>query len=202
MNLGQQLIRGTPETDDFGDRTDFDPQVETRLDSRSGYASYHRDDQWRSDVIDQYEQSLRKLVAKCDESGVPLILVNLGDNLRDCPPFKSEHKTDLDGESLRRWQALFDGATDLDAADPQVALVTYRKAEAIDDQYALLAFRIARCYDRLGQTQQAAEYYRKARQLDICPLRMVDEMHVLSKESGQGNGHTVGRRRARPDCRQ
>ncbi len=183
VNLARQLVQGTPdEMDDLGDRTDPDPEVEARLDSESGYASYHRDDQWRRDVIDQYEQSLRELVAKCDESGVPLILVNLGDNLRDCPPFKSEHKTGLDGESLQRWQALFDEATDLDAVDPKAALVAYEKAEAIDDQHALLAFRIARCYDRLGQMQQASEYYRKARQLDICPLRMIDEMHALLKK--------------------
>ena len=67
-------------------------EVDTRLDAQSGYGSYHRDDEWRQSVIDQYEESLRAMVKVCRDAQVPLILVNLGDNLRDCPPFKSEHR--------------------------------------------------------------------------------------------------------------
>ena len=41
------------------------------------------------------------------------------------------------------------------------AFELYRKAEAIDDQYALLAFRMARCCDLLGNTEQAATTTRR-----------------------------------------
>lgn len=51
------------------------------------------------------------------------------------------------------------------------ALAIYRKAEQIDAAYALLLFRIARLLDRQGERQAALEYYLRARDQDICPLR-------------------------------
>jgi tetratricopeptide (TPR) repeat protein len=47
----------------------------------------------------------------------------------------------------------------------------YRKAEKIDGEYALLDWRIARLLDRLGKKSEALEYYFKARDNDVCPLR-------------------------------
>ena len=151
--------------------------MEARLDDQSGYASYHRDDAWRQDVIAQYADSVREMVDLCRKASVPLILVNLGDNLRDCPPFKSEHSAGLSAELLQLWQELYDQGAAFDTVSPSEALAAYKQAETIDDQYALLAFRMARCLDRIGDMKKAAAYYRKARQLDICPLRMVDELH-------------------------
>ena len=176
------MLRGDPdEGDDFEDNSDLEPEVQARLDTKSGYASYHRDEKWRRKVIEQYADSLRLMVESCRMAQVPLCLVNLGENLRDCPPFKSEHRAGLSADSLQTWQTWFDRATELDEVDPAKALKLYRQAQTIDAQYALLAFRIARCHDRLGDMQQAREYYRQARQLDICPLRMVDELHEQLK---------------------
>jgi tetratricopeptide (TPR) repeat protein len=151
-------------------------------------ASYHRDDEWRSDVIEHFELSVRGMVDTCRQARVPLVLVNLGENLRDCPPFKSEHKPGLSARSLQRWQEFFDTATESEQVSPEDALQAYRKAESIDDQYALLIYRMARCFDRLGEMQQARRYYARAKDLDICPLRMLDEMHErLKRIAGDSN---------------
>jgi len=53
------------------------------------------------------------------------------------------------------------------------ALALYRKAESLDGEQALLAYRIARVLDRLGRRSEALESYRRARDLDICPLRII-----------------------------
>ena len=177
VRLARQVSQGQPDEDGLDEDTDLEPEVEARLDTKSGYASYHRDEQWRQDVIEQYEDSLLVMVEACRTAQVPLVLVNLGDNLRDCPPFKSEHRAKLSVDLLQQWQALFDQATELDDANPAEALELYRQAEAIDGEYALLSFRMARCYDRLGELEQTREYYGRARQLDICPLRMIEELH-------------------------
>jgi len=50
-------------------------------------------------------------------------------------------------------------------------LELYRKAEKIDGDYALLDWRIARILDRLDKKSEASEYYLKARDHDVCPLR-------------------------------
>jgi tetratricopeptide (TPR) repeat protein len=159
----------------------LDAEVNTRLDSLVGYASYHRDEQWRSEVIEQFERSVRGMVETCRQAGVPLVLVNLGENLRDCPPFKSEHKPGLSVQSLERFQEWFDKATRLDDGSPKEALNAYRAAESIDDQHALLSYRMARCFDRLGEMEQARRYYARAKDLDVCPLRMLDAMHERLK---------------------
>ena len=183
VTLARQLLEiETYEMVDPDDPVELEPEVQARLDTKSGYASYHRNEAWCQQVISQYEDSLRTMVAACRTANVPLILVNLGENLRDSPPFKSEHRSGLSADTLQSWQALFDQASELDGTEPAKALELYRQVEAIDDEYALLAFRIARCHDRLGEQDQAKEYYEKARQLDVCPLRMIQELHARLKQ--------------------
>lgn len=156
------------------------PEVKPRLDDdRGGYASYHRDDAWRRQVVAQFEDSVREMIADCRAARVPIILITLGSNLRDCPPYKSEHKPGLTVEQEAAWQSAFDAATASETADLKQALAYYAQAEAIDAEHALLAFRMARCWDQLGVVEKARAYYRRAKDLDVCPLRMLDEVYQL-----------------------
>lgn len=179
VTLARSLFRNKSDRDldGFG-RPILAGDVEARLDQRSGYASYHWDEQWRRQVIEHFEHSVRTMIEMCRRADVPLILVNLGANLRDCPPFKSEHPPGLNPRDERTWQVAFESATKLEEDDLSSALEQYQIAEAIDDQYALLAYRMARCFDRLDQIADARRYYRKARNLDVCPLRILDEMEA------------------------
>lgn len=156
-------------------------KVTARLDSDSGYASYHRDDVWQQQVIEQYENSLRRMAQLCKQAGVPLVLVNLGSNVRDSPPYKSEHKSGLAPQAEADWQKLFDAGSEQEISDPAAALKHYQQAEKIDAEYALLLYRMARCFDRLKQPKKAREYYLRARDLDVCPLRMLERMHGIVK---------------------
>lgn len=149
------------------------PAVNTRLDNASGYASYHRDPAWHERVVAQYDESVRTIVSLCQAARVPLLLVRLGSNLRDCPPFKSEHRAGLAPERESDWQAAFDRATALEKPDPARALQYYQEALAIDGEHALLNFRVARLLDRLGRTAEARRYFEQARDKDICPLRLI-----------------------------
>ena len=154
------FISNSPRTDEEADspgNSELSEKIVTRLDSESGYASYHRDVQWQQQVLQQFEDSLRTMVDLCGTANVPLILVNLGSNLRDCPPFKSEHKPRLTPEAESDWQTYFDQASKTEANDLQQALRQYRQAEDIDSGDALLSYRIARCLDRLGRRGEAKE---------------------------------------------
>ena len=159
----------------------LDPEVNPRLDSASGFASYRRDDAWRQCVVEQYDRSVRDMVRTCRAAHVPLVLVNLGENLRDCPPFKSQHPPGVAVPLLQQWQGWFERGTEREEVDPPAALEAYKKAQSIDGEYALLAYRMARCWDRLGETARARRYYTWAKELDVCPLRMLDEMHERLK---------------------
>lgn len=163
-------------------------RLKTQLDNPSGYASYHRDEGWRANVVRHFNISLHTMVGLCRKRNVPVVLVRLGSNVRDCPPFKSEHKAGLSAADERRWQQLFDDATTAETGDLKRALELYRRAAAIDDQYALLSFRLARCYDRLKQYEQAGRCYVRAKELDVCPLRMLetmaDDVTAVAEETG------------------
>ena len=155
--------------------TELGPAVNARLDYISGYASYRRDPVWRERVIAQYDDSVRTIVAHCQTARVPILLVRLGSNLRDCPPFKSEHRAGLSPEEELDWQAAFDIAT-AEKVDLNRALQFYQVAAAIDSEHALLNYRIARVLDRMGRTSEALTYYQKARDEDICPLRIMGRL--------------------------
>ncbi|MFA6546004.1 MAG: tetratricopeptide repeat protein [Limisphaerales bacterium] len=157
-------------------------EVSARLDKRTGYASYHRDDAWRGRVIAQFEDSFRAMMAGCRAAKVPVLVVTLGSNLRDCPPFKSEHRAGLSAEAELRWQVAFDAGTAAEARDLKAALAHYQAAVSIDSEHALLAYRMARCFDRLGQADQARKYFLRAKELDVCPLRMVERIYELQHQ--------------------
>ena len=160
-------------TEDSDESSGASPEaVEARLDDAAGYASYHRDEEWWQQVTDSFDDSVRAMVRMCQEAEVPIVLVQLGANLRDCPPFKSEHRADIDVADEQQWQTLFDNAAAAADADPAAALALYQQAAKIDDQFPLLNFRIGRCQDRLGLFNEARRSYLLARDQDICPLRM------------------------------
>lgn len=157
-------------------------EVDARLDHESGYASYHRDQAWQEQVLEHYRTNLQRMAALCRQAGVPLIFVELGSNIRDCPPFKSEHRDSMTVEELATWQAAFDEATQLEPEDPGRALELYTKCQQLDPEYALVAYRIGRCYDRLKNPQAAKEHYLLAKDLDVCPLRMLEKTHEILRE--------------------
>ena len=152
-------------------------EVQARLDEQRGFASYFRDAEWQDEVVSQYVESLKAMIAACRRAEVPLVLVRLGSNLRDCPPFKSEHRDGITPGELSTWQAAMDaGVVATDERRLDQALMAFREAEEIDDQFALVAWRIARTLDRLGRPEEAATAYRRARDLDVCPLRMITRL--------------------------
>ena len=170
--LHRDAAAGSPPLAAPADAAPLPPDVTTRLDYASGYASYRRDEVWWQNVAAQYDESVRQIVADCRAAHVPVLLVRLGSNLRDCPPYKSEHRTGLAPGTEADWQAAFDLATAAEKTDLPRALHFYQEAAAIDAEHALLNFRLARVLDRLGRTAEALPYFEKAKDTDICPLRI------------------------------
>ncbi len=191
VRVGRNLFRGKSPPGQTGN-PDRDGDFETRLDTENGYSSYHRDADWRARVIEQFEEAMQTMVRLCDDKNVPLILVNLGSNIRDCPPFKSEHRADLSAVDEARWNEAFQEADAADkAGDLQAALQAYQEAGKIDDRHALLHWRLARCLDRLDRPGDAKGHYLRAKDEDICPLRMFDRQYAFQAELAAEAGITI-----------
>jgi lysophospholipase L1-like esterase len=153
--------------------------VTARLDAESGYASYQWDPAWKQNVIAQYRESVAGIINQCQTKNIPILLVCLGSNVRDCPPIKSELPLTLSNTTRQKWLNLFDQAT-RHYDDPAVALQFFQQCSTITDDHALLHYRIARCFEQLGQMQAARKHYLLAKDHDICPLRLTDQMdHIL-----------------------
>lgn len=177
VSVGRRFLRGEPDAPSRAN-PGRDGDFETRLDLETGYASYHRDAEWHTRVMEQFEEAVGTMVQICRQKGVRLVFVNLGSNVRDCAPYKAEHRSELSSIDERRWRDAFDLATSLDkAGELETALEKYHEAEAIDPHYALVHWRIARCLDRLNRGKEASKHYLLAKDEDICPLRMLDRQY-------------------------
>jgi lysophospholipase L1-like esterase len=162
-------------------RTDERPvlghEADAMLDYKGGLEKYHRDETWRRGVIEHFRYNLRRMVQMSREAGAGVLLVNPVESLRNCPPFKSEHRESLSAEQLRRWEALCLEAGRIVGTNPFRAAELLGRASAIDDRHAGLHYLLGKCFDAMGRTGRARRAYIQAKELDVCPLRMLEPMH-------------------------
>lgn len=152
------------------------PEVDARLDWRGGMEAYHRDDAWRRGVIEHFDFSLRRMAAIAHEADVPLWFMAPVSNL-DWAPFKSEHRAGLTQEQRERFDHLLEEGRELYQTDLNEAVERLCAAREIDADYALVRYELAQCYRQLGMPEEARAELVAARDLDICPLRMLSEMY-------------------------
>ncbi|MCH8828538.1 MAG: SGNH/GDSL hydrolase family protein [Planctomycetes bacterium] len=165
------------------DRPQLKTKVDALLDYRNGIKAYHRDEKWRAGVIEHYGFNVRRMIRLCQSAGVPVILVLPPSNLRNCPPFKSQHKDGLTKSQQIQWETLSREARQFYRTDWSKAAALFERAISIDGEYAIGHFKLALCYDGLwlktGDPQwrkRAYQSFLKARELDICPLRMIEPL--------------------------
>jgi len=132
-----------------------------------------------------YEQNLKDTIAVARESGARVIVATVATNLRDCAPFASMHRSGLSPDQLRLWTELVQQGSDLEAANNFAeALQRYQAASNIDDQYAELEFRIARCLSNLGDYNAAKPHYSRARDLDTLRFRADSKINEINRSVG------------------
>ena len=182
VSLARRIVHG----EGGGGRADqswLDSEVEARLDDADGYSSYHRDERWRRNVIEEYEQSLRRMVNTCRQAGVPLIFVNLGENLRDCPPFVGAQGRARPNR-FRRGRQLFDRGECL-----KIRILTRRSMQGGIDRRPV---RPARLPD--GSRLRLAGAIRRARLLPGEGLTSAPADDPAAARQAQTRGRGDGRR--------
>lgn len=164
-------------------RPEQDPQrpvlaeeVDALLDYRGGLEMYQRDADWRAGVIEHYEFNLRRMIQLAKRYEIPLILIRPPSNLADCPPFKSLPTDGLTAEQRAEVSQLVREAEGHVAQRPATAASLYQQALQIDSQNAQLAYQMGKCLEGSNQLERARKAFRLARDLDVCPLRILSEM--------------------------
>jgi len=161
-------------------------EVKPKLDLEAGLETYHRDDELRHSIVQQFGHNLEVLVQRAQEANVPLILMNPVSNLIDCPPFKSEPSTNLSPEEQTWMQGLLTQANQSD--NQWIRLGLLEQAVKLEDQHAGLLYQLGTCYVSLGQFDKAKATFITAKEQDICPLRMLESMHEAIKDTATRYG--------------
>jgi len=170
-----------PDKKDEKQEIDMPAEVDALLDYQGGLAKYHRDDVWRDGVIYEYEQNLRKLVEIARAADVPIVLVNPVCNVADTPPFKVELPSDFSAEQKAEFERQWEAAKNASWDDPATKQTLVNRVLEMDDRHAEAHFLRARIYEAQGDYAKARESYLRAKDEDICPLRMLESMHDVLK---------------------
>ena len=163
-------------------------EVDAMLEHRGGMEKYGRDPKWRRDTEEHFEYNLNRMVAMADEAGVPLLLVNPVANLRDCPPFKNQHRDGLTEAERQQWEELIAQASRHHGSNSTEALRLLQEALEIDDQHAGLHYLLAKTHDAMGNAALARQEYIAAKEDDICPLRILESMNQAILNTAQKTG--------------
>jgi lysophospholipase L1-like esterase len=146
------------------------------LDYHRGLRAYHHDPEWKAGVVEHFEANLRRMVALARGRGVPLVFIREASNLSDCPPFKSEHRPGLSPAELAAWETHFSRAQDLYRTNLPQAIAELEAAARLDDQYAATFYELGQCLVSQRQYAAAREAFVRARDVDVCPLRMISPL--------------------------
>ena len=178
--IGQLLTKASqPRSDWKGMEMFLDKQV--RADSSSLQHTYAN-----------FASNLRDIVDVARASGARVLLSTVATNLKDCPPFASLHRQGLAPEALRQWTSLVQqGAALENARSFEDALKAYTAAAQIDDQYAELQFRIARCLWALGDYAPAKEHFVRAQNLDTLRFRADTNINDIIRSIANSSGKQV-----------
>lgn len=164
--------------------------VEARLDFQGGLDQYERDDSWRENVVEHFEQNLNGIISAVHEADVPLILCNPVTNLMDASPFKSQHSSSMTDSQLSKfeskWQALgnrTEGRVEWGKMKDRLETLVQ-----MNPRYAEAHYRLGQAYQQLGELESAKRHLVLAKEEDVCPLRILEPMYVAIHRAAKGGG--------------
>jgi tetratricopeptide (TPR) repeat protein len=164
-------------------------EVDTILEHSLGPEAYHRDDATQEQALHHYRHNLTRMISIARAAGADIIFVTPASNLRDCSPFKSEHRDGLDNAARQRWEALLSTAEQArNETRWDDALNAVDDAAAIDDRYAHLHYLRGKVLLALERYDEAGSAFKRARDEDVCPLRALTAMQGIVADVATEHG--------------
>lgn len=187
--LREGVLRYTPRPieEEVHQRPMLGPESDAMLDWKGGMENYHRDPDWQRGVITHFEFALRRMAAIADRAGIPLLLIVPPSNL-EWPPYKCQHRDGMTEGEQQKFVELLEQARGLYGKDLNAALALLQQARQLDDLHARVHFEIGKCFQGLGKLDEAKQSLSRARDLDVCPLRMLESMKPLMHRAAMETG--------------
>jgi tetratricopeptide (TPR) repeat protein len=150
------------------------------------------DDPLRAAVYRNFEVNLRDICRTAERAGAQALVCSVAVNLRDFPPLASLHRKSLSAGDLALWEKLYaDGIAAEQAGRFIPALESYAQAAKIDDHFADLLFRMARCSEALGNIEDARRYFSLARDRDAIQFRTDSRLNDIARSVASTSGPNV-----------
>lgn len=163
-------------------------EVTALLDHSVGPDDYHRDDEKRDAILDDYKTSLNRMTHVSERSNAKLIFVTPASNIGDFSPFKSEPSYNLSPLEISQVEMLKNVLTTaLDSGDQVRAEAIAREALAIDNRDPELLYSYAQALFALGRIDEARSAFILSRDEDVCPLRALSPVHEIVTDIAQKN---------------
>ncbi len=164
-------------------------EVETMLERVVGPQAYHRDDTWQRQVMEHFRFNLGRMADISAAAGARIVFVTPAGNLRNCAPFKSEHRAGLGEAELKTWQSHLQRSRQLAAASKlEESLAALAEAAAIDDRHASLHYLRGHLLWQLQRFPEARTAFIRSREEDVCPLRALTPMYASMAEVAAARG--------------
>jgi tetratricopeptide (TPR) repeat protein len=169
-------------------RTILSGEVDAILDHAAGPTSYYRDEPLREDILEHFEFNLIRMVETARSAGAEILFVSPAANLKDCSPFKSQHRSNLDDSERRQWSESFAKASVLEESnDLDAGLAELENANGIDSQRADLHFRRGRLLFAQERFAEARAAFLRAIDEDVCPLRALPSMERIIERTARSH---------------
>jgi tetratricopeptide (TPR) repeat protein len=123
-------------------------------------------------VYDYFKSNLEGILTAARKSGSKVVLSTVAVNLKDCPPFASEHGS-IQENVKSSWQQLFQtGIGFQQSGDTSGASRNFQAAAQLDSAFAELQFRWAQSLLTSSNGAEAKGHFELARDYDSLPFRV------------------------------
>jgi len=137
-------------------------------------------------VYRHFQTNLDDLLGSACGRQVPVVLCTVASNLRDCPPFASQHSGTLSEEDRKKFETAFAlGKQAENDQDFERASREYQEALRIDNGFAEVHFRMGRCYWHQAQYEEARDSYLQALDYDTLRFRADPQINKIIGDVGR-----------------
>jgi tetratricopeptide (TPR) repeat protein len=134
-------------------------------------------------VYANFRANLSDVVKLGTRSGAKVILSTVAVNLRDSPPFASQHRRALSVSEQAQWNERWTNASVNELAGAWTAARTnFLEADKVaggNDAHAELHFHLARCAEAIGQREDALREFNAAKEFDTLRFRADDAINGI-----------------------
>lgn len=159
---------------DTKNKSVLQPEVTALLDRSAGLELYHRDDDFSNGVVNHFAHNLEAMIQLCEACKARVILVDPPCNLKDFSPFKSEHDHRMTVAEQKKYAEHLEQVSErITKNEFEIASAELQELINQDPLHAESYFLMGKAKLGMRQFDEAKANFVKARDLDVCPLRVI-----------------------------